>query len=69
MTARIDPAGLVFHKDDAIRVDTINALVAVLHAALKLDACGPDRDSSYAEFLEEFDRFREALAPFKEAEQ
>ena len=48
---------------------TRQALVAVARAALKLDACGPDRDSTYAEFLEEFDRFREALAPFKEDEQ
>lgn len=48
---------------------TRQALVAVARAALKLDACGPDRNSSYAHFLEEFERFREALAPFKGVEQ
>ena len=48
---------------------TRQALVAAARAALKLDACGPDRDSTYAEFLEEFERFRVALAPFKGGDQ
>lgn len=46
--------------------DEVERVEVVLHAALKLDACGPNSDSTYAEFLEEFERFRDALAPFKE---